>query len=138
MSVEFYYKDKLIGIWPTLDPLSLNLLDEYKGKVKGPDYNKIYFVEDAEEFFDKACSKYYDLTKTWCKSNIIEEILYFIKCSNLDDIRKQFCEIESEIRRKTLIENFNDRIEQLYKMVEYYRKRSVNNDNSFYFKYVKD
>ena len=136
--VEFYYKDNLIGIWPTLDPLGLNLLDEYKGISKEIDYNKLYFVKDAEEFFEKACCKYYDLTKTWCKSNIIKEILYFTKCSNLEDIREQFCEIESEIHRKTLVENFNDRIEQLYKMLEHYRKRYINNDNSFYFKYVKD
>lgn len=140
MNVKFYYNGNCIGIWHTLDPLSLALLDEYSKISEWTDehYNKIYFVEDIENFFDKACCNYYDLTKTWCKSNIIEEILYFTKCSNLDDARKQLCEIENEIHRKTLIENFNDRIEQLYKMYEYYKNKSTNDVNAFWFTYIED
>lgn len=138
MNVEFYYKDSLLGIWHTLNPLEFSLLEEYGGIPKSTNCNKEYYVEDAEDFFNKACYDYYDLSKNSCDSSVIKEILYFTKCSNPEDAKKQFQEIESFIHRKILIENFNNRIEQLYKMFKYYKNKNVNNSNSFYFKYTED
>lgn len=140
--VEFYYGDNLIGIWETpLNPLGFALLEEYRNTPKWTDdcYNKKYLIKDIELFFNKACCNYYNLDKIWSKSNIIEEILYFTKCSNLDDAKKQFHEVEKEIKRKTSIEIFNDNIGQLYKMYQHYKKKEINNDNNtFWFRYVKD
>lgn len=139
MNVKFYYNDNLIGIWCALDPAGSSILEKYTNISEGIKYNKRYYIEDVEDFFDKACCEYYDLNKIVCNSNIIEEILYFTKCSNSEEARKQIGEIRSWIRRKILTENFNDRIVQLYRMFKYYKSKDIHSHiNFFYFKYTKD
>lgn len=126
--VKFYCGNNLIGVWSSLSSFDNNFLQKIHGE--NIEFEKKYFI-NMEDFYTKAYQE--------CSILYLKDFMRFITREDPDKISDQVFGTENKTVKDLNLKIFIDRVIQLSELYKYYKDiDSKNDDNSFYFKYVKD
>ena len=131
MNVEFYCGNNLIGMWGVVSNNIKELLDKF-----GNSFDK-NIISNPDDFFDAAL-EWRNGGKLACEKEIYRQILNFTHSYSTieenDKYLKRF--IENTIINFEDFDSIFDKIDSLYYLYDFYSKD--NDNNTFWFRYVKD